>query len=73
MFGYIRKSKVLDIIETKRRSIVEDIESLDNIRTNNISFETNKDKNDYLCKSAFLEGKYEILIKLTEKIVKDGM
>jgi len=73
VFGYVKRSKVLDMIETKRRSLVEDIESLYNIRANNISSETNKDKNDYLCKSAFLEGQHEMLIKLTEKIVKDGM
>lgn len=73
MFGYVKRTKVLDIIESERRKVVEDIEFLCDIRKNKITSETKKDKNTYFCKSAILKGKYDMLIKLTEKIVKDGM
>jgi hypothetical protein len=64
LFSYVKRSKVLDIIETERRKVVEDMEFL---------YETSRGKNNYLHKSAVLEGKHEMLIKLTEKIVRDGI
>ena len=75
LFGYIKRSKVLNIIETERRKVVEDMEFLNDIRArkNKISLETSKDRNNNLYKSSSLQGKYDTLVKLFELIVRDGM
>lgn len=73
MFGYVKRSKILDIIESERRKVVEDIDFLYDIRKVKIASETNEDKNNYYNKSAVLQGKHDILVKLTEQIVRDGM
>ena len=72
MFGYIRKSKLLEIIEDERTKIYKkEMELSDGIKSKKTPFTSQKDKNDYCYKSSRLDGRYNALIDLYCLINKD--
>lgn len=63
MFGYVKKSKILEIIDSERyRLSREDMKSLNNFRL--IEEPSQKDKEDYIYESCRLRGGYGALLDL---------
>lgn len=72
MFGYIRKSKLLEIIEDERTEIFKkEMELSDGIKSGKTPFTTQKDKNEYCYKLSRFDGEQNALINLSVLINKD--
>jgi hypothetical protein len=73
VFGYVKESRILDIIERERRKVDSDMDLLYEKRKRHIETETDEEETEYLCELASLKGKYDTLVRLTILIMKDSL